>query len=92
MVGGMGQAAFVAFIVSLCSANFSATQYAILSAIAILPRNLTGYIASFLVPVVGWANFFTLTCMSALPGLILLVILRKPLNVVSAREAANAAA
>jgi PAT family beta-lactamase induction signal transducer AmpG len=92
MVGGMGQAAFVAFIVSLCSANFSATQYAILSAIAVLPRNVTGYIASFLVPVVGWANFFTLTCLSALPGLILLVILRKPLNVVSAREAANAAA
>src|SRR6202042_3571061 len=68
MIGGMGQAAFVAFIVSLCSVNFSATQYAILSAIAVLPRNVTGYIASFLVPVVGWANFFTLTCLSAAPG------------------------
>jgi PAT family beta-lactamase induction signal transducer AmpG len=92
MVGGMGQAAFVAFMVSLCSANFSATQYAILSALAVLPRNVTGFIAGFLVPVVGWANFFTITCLSAAPGLILLVILRKPLNVVSAREAANAAA
>jgi PAT family beta-lactamase induction signal transducer AmpG len=92
MVGGMGQAAFVAFMVSLCSANFSATQYAILSALAVLPRNVTGFVAGFLVPVVGWAHFFTITCLSALPGLILLVILRKPLNVVSAREAANAAA
>jgi PAT family beta-lactamase induction signal transducer AmpG len=92
MVGGMGQAAFVAFIVSLCSVNFSATQYAILSAIAVLPRNVTGYIASFLVPAVGWANFFTITCLSALPGLILLVILRKPVKVVAEREAANAAA
>jgi MFS transporter, PAT family, beta-lactamase induction signal transducer AmpG len=92
MVGGMGQAAFVAFIVSLCSVNFSATQYAILSAIAVLPRNVTGYIASFLVPVVGWGNFFTITCLSALPGLILLVILRKPVKIVAEREAANAAA
>ena len=53
---------------------------------------VAGFIAGFLVPVVGWAHFFTITCLSAAPGLILLVILRKPLNVVSAREAASAAA
>jgi PAT family beta-lactamase induction signal transducer AmpG len=87
MVGGMGQAAFVAFLVSLCSANFSATQYALLSALAILPRNVTGAIAGYLVPVVGWANFFTITCLAAMPGLIVLVILRKPLNHLAAREA-----
>ncbi len=45
MIGGMGQAAFVAFLVSLCSADFSATQYALLSALAVLPRNVTGAIA-----------------------------------------------
>ncbi len=33
-IGGMGQAAFVAFLVSLCSPNYSATQYALLSAMA----------------------------------------------------------
>jgi PAT family beta-lactamase induction signal transducer AmpG len=88
MIGGMGQAAFVAFLMSLCSANFSATQYALLSALAVLPRNVTGVIAGFLVPVVGWANFFTITCMAAMPGLITLVILRKPLNLLAAREAA----
>jgi PAT family beta-lactamase induction signal transducer AmpG len=92
MVGGMGQAAFVAFLVSLCSANFSATQYAILSAIAVLPRNVTGAIAGYLVPVVGWANFFTITCLSAVPGLMVLVLLRKPLIELSDREAAKAAA
>jgi hypothetical protein len=37
--------------------------------------------------VVGGAHFFTITCLSALPGLILLVILRKQVKVVSAREA-----
>jgi PAT family beta-lactamase induction signal transducer AmpG len=92
MIGGMGQAAFVAFLVSLCSANFSATQYAILSALAVLPRNVTGAIAGYLVPVVGWAHFFVITCLSALPGLIVLVILRRPLLELSDREAAKAAA
>src|SRR5208282_767013 len=40
MIGGMGQAAFVAFLVSLCSSSFNATQYALLSALAVLPRNV----------------------------------------------------
>ena len=92
MIGGMGQAAFVAFLVSLCSANFSATQYAILSALAVLPRNVTGAIAGYLVPVVGWAHFFVITCLSALPGLIVLVMLRRPLQALSDREAAKASA
>jgi PAT family beta-lactamase induction signal transducer AmpG len=90
MIGGMGQAAFVAFLVSLCSADFSATQYALLSALAVLPRNVTGAIAGALVPVVGWPNFFIITCLSAVPGLILLVALRAPLNELSARDTANA--
>src|SRR5271168_816124 len=87
MIGGMGQAAFVAFLVSMCSADFSATQYALLSALATLPRNVTGWIAGHLVPVIGWANFFVVTCLVAVPGLILLVALRRPLNELGAREA-----
>ncbi len=51
-----------------------------LSALATLPRNVTGAIAGHLVPVVGWANFFVVTCLTAVPGLILLVILRRPLQ------------
>jgi MFS transporter, PAT family, beta-lactamase induction signal transducer AmpG len=88
-VGGMGQAAFVAFLISLCSADFSATQYALLSALATLPRNVTGWIAGHLVPVIGWAHFFVVTCLVAVPGLILLVILRRPVQELGAREAAH---
>jgi MFS transporter, PAT family, beta-lactamase induction signal transducer AmpG len=89
MIGGMGQAAFVAFLVSLCSADFSATQYALLSALATLPRNVTGWIAGHLVPAIGWADFFVVTCLSATPGLILLVLLRAPMNELAAHEAAK---
>src|ERR1700761_3890794 len=42
-IGGMGQAAFVGFLVSQCNRNFSATQYAILSAVAVVPRTVTGW-------------------------------------------------
>jgi PAT family beta-lactamase induction signal transducer AmpG len=91
-IGGMGLAAFVAFLVSLCNANFSATQYALLSALASIPSKVMGYVASIVVSHIGWANFFVVTCLTATPGIIVLVILRKSLNELEAREAASAAA
>ena len=87
-IGGMGLAAFVAFLVSLCSANFSATQYALLSALASVPSRVMGYIAGIVVSKIGWADFFVVTFLTAMPGLILLVTLRTPLNALAARDAA----
>jgi MFS transporter, PAT family, beta-lactamase induction signal transducer AmpG len=86
-VGGMGQAAFVGFVMSLCDPNFSATQYALLSAMASIPRVTTGAIAGTLVSHIGWPKFFVVTCLTAVPGLILLIILRRPLNELAARDA-----
>lgn len=88
-IGGMGQAAFVAFLVSQCSPNYSATQYALLSAMAALPRITMGAIAGQVVAAIGWADFFIVTCLSATPGLILLVIFRRRINELAAREAAK---
>ena len=89
-VGGMGQAAFVGFLMSLCNPSFSAFQYALLSAIATLPRVTTGAIAGTLVSVIGWPKFFVVTCLTAVPGLVLLVILRRPLQELAARDSAEA--
>jgi len=86
MAGGMGQAAFVAFLMSLCSASFSATQYALLSAMASLPRIVTGAIAGIVEPAVGWPKFFIITCLTAVPGLIVLSVLKRPLETVAERE------
>ena len=88
-VGGMGLAAFVAYLVSLCSKDFSATQYALLSALASLPRITMGSVAGFIVARIGWANFFVITFLTAMPGLALLLLLRRPINELEAREAAN---
>jgi PAT family beta-lactamase induction signal transducer AmpG len=88
-IGGMGQAAFVAFLVSQCSPNYSATQYALLSALASVPRVVMGTIAGQVVAVVGWANFFVVTFLSAIPGLILLALFRGRINELAAREPAK---
>lgn len=66
---GMGTAAFVAFAMALCNHSFSATQYALLSALAALGRILFGPVTGGIVETVGWANFFVLTFVAALPGL-----------------------
>jgi PAT family beta-lactamase induction signal transducer AmpG len=88
----MGQAAYVAFLVSLCSTNFSAAQYALLSAMSAVPRVLMGAVAGQVVNALGWANFFVVTFVTAMPGLALLLFLRRPINELEAREAASATA
>lgn len=69
LASGMGTAAFVAFAMALCNHSFSATQYALLSAIASLGRILFGPVTGGLVEAMGWASFFVLTFVAALPGL-----------------------
>jgi PAT family beta-lactamase induction signal transducer AmpG len=75
--GGMGTAAFVALLMSLCDRRFSATQYALLSALAAIGRVYVGPAAGFMVATVGWAPFFLLTFVIALPGLFVLWWLRE---------------
>jgi MFS transporter, PAT family, beta-lactamase induction signal transducer AmpG len=89
-IGGMGQAAFVAFLVSQCSASFSATQYALLSAFATLPSKILSSFAGYVVASVGWAHFFVITFLTAVPGLAVLLFLRRPLSELEAREVASA--
>ena len=78
--GGMGAAAFVAFLMSLCYVRFSAFQYALLSALASVARNFLGPPAAYVVDAVGWSSFFTLTFFTAIPGLVVLVLLRRQVD------------
>lgn len=74
--GGLGDAAFVAFLMSLCNKRFSATQYALLSSLAALGRTFIAPTSGYVVESMGWANFFLLTALTALPGLWLVHRLR----------------
>ena len=73
LCGGMGTAAFVALLMGLCNHQFSATQFALLSALAAVGRTyLAGPLTPPLVESFGWPVFFALTVLIALPGLWLL--------------------
>jgi len=74
--GGMGTAAFVSLLMAMCNHRYTATQYALLSSLAALGRIFIGPTSGFLVEAVGWANFFFITALTALPGLGLLWRLR----------------
>ncbi len=69
VTGGMGTAAFVAFVMSLCNHRYTATQFALLSSVEALGRVFSGKPSAELVALVGWGNFFLLTFLIALPGL-----------------------
>ncbi len=76
LCGGMGTAAYVALLMALCDRRFSATQYALLSALSAVGRVYVGPAAGYLVKALDWAPFFFLTFLIALPGLALLVTMR----------------
>jgi PAT family beta-lactamase induction signal transducer AmpG len=75
--GGMGTAAFVAFLMSLCNQRFTATQYALLSAFASVGRVWVGPLAGVLAETIGWPAFFVISTMLAAPALIMLLWLRE---------------
>ncbi|MFM8900818.1 MAG: AmpG family muropeptide MFS transporter [Burkholderiales bacterium] len=75
--GGMGTAAFVAFLMSLCNQRFTATQFALLSAFASVGRVWVGPLAGVLAESIGWPTFFILSTIAALPALLMLWWLRR---------------
>lgn len=80
LAGGMGTAAFVALLMALCDHRYTATQFALLSALASIGRVLVGPIAGYWVTELGWAMFFFSSLIAAFPGLCLLWLLRATLT------------
>jgi probable HAF family extracellular repeat protein len=74
--GGMGTAAFLAFLMSLCNQRFTATQFALLSAFASVGRVWVGPLAGVLAESIGWPTFFLISTVVAAPGLMMLWWLR----------------
>ena len=70
--GGMGTASFISLLMALCNQRYSATQYALLSSLSALGRTFLAPTSGYLVESVGWAAFFIITAVSAVPGLWLL--------------------
>lgn len=80
LCGGMGTAAFVGLLTSLCSKEFSATQYALLSSLAAMGRVYLAAPAGYVVAGYGWSDFFIFSTAAAIPGLIALYLLRSSIK------------
>jgi len=70
--GGMGTAAFVAFMGSLTNKRFTATQYALLSSLMGVPRVLASAPTGLMAQSMGWPAFFVFCTLIAIPGLLIL--------------------
>lgn len=70
--GGMGTAAYAAFMASITDRRFTATQYALLSSLMGVPRVLAAAPTGKLAEILGWEGFFVFCTLIAVPGLLLL--------------------
>ncbi len=68
ITGGMGTAAFVALVMSLCDHRYTATQFALLSSLEAFGRVFSGRPSAEAVSLLGWGWFFFLSFLLALPG------------------------
>lgn len=79
VAGGMASSAFVAYLSRLCSPAYTATQYALLSALATLARTTLSSGGGEFAQWYGWTPFFLLSVGLGLPGLALLAwLMRRP--------------
>jgi MFS transporter, PAT family, beta-lactamase induction signal transducer AmpG len=76
VAGAMGNIALVALIMALCDVRYSAFQYALLSAIALLPRYTLGFPAGWIADHGGWYLYYVTSFAIALPGLAMVWLTR----------------
>lgn len=72
---GMANASFLAFLSGLCSVEYTATQYALLSSLAPLAWRTLAGTSGLLAGALGWTGYFALAMAACLPSLALLVVL-----------------
>ena len=81
LAAGMGYTAYLAFIANMTSKKFTATQFALMTALMSLPRTLFSSYSGFLVEMLDWELYFIFCSLIAFPALIILVKLRRRINI-----------
>jgi len=79
ITSGMGTAAFVALLMALCNSRFSATHYALLSALASLGRVYVSPLSGVLSETFGWPTYFLCAIAIGIPGVLAVWLMRKQL-------------
>lgn len=78
--GGMGTAVLMVYMMSICNQKYTATQFALLSALATLGRIYVSPISGYYVDAYGWESFFIFSFVASLPCLIIISLLKNKIN------------
>ncbi len=70
---GLGTAAFIGFIARETEPALAATQFALFTALAAVPRTFLNAASGYLAETLGWSGFFVLCTLIAIPGMLLLI-------------------
>ena len=81
LAAGMGYTAYLAFIANMTNKEFTATQFALMTAIMSLPRTIFSGSSGFLVELFDWELYFVFCSLIAIPALIILSRLRESLKI-----------
>lgn len=73
---GLGTGVFVALLMAMCDKRFTATQFALFSALDAVGRTALGPLAGWVAQALGWPVYFSIALACAVPGLLLLLSLR----------------
>jgi PAT family beta-lactamase induction signal transducer AmpG len=76
-VQGVATASFLAYLSGLCAAAFTATQYALLTSLAVVGSHTLGGLSGYLVAAVGFQPFYELAMLCALPAMALMLLILK---------------
>jgi PAT family beta-lactamase induction signal transducer AmpG len=83
---GLGSIALVAMIMTLCNVRFTATHFAVLSAIAFIPRTIVGPISAPMVDALGWTWFFIVCTIVSMPTLLFVYLNKKVILKLKTKE------
>jgi MFS transporter, PAT family, beta-lactamase induction signal transducer AmpG len=86
VAAAMGSIALVALIMALCDVRYSAFQYALLSALALLPRYSLGYPAGWVADHGGWYSYYVTSFVLAFPGLTMVWLSRRKIDALDRAE------
>ncbi len=81
LAAGMGYTAYLAFIANMTNKRFTATQFALMTALMSLPRTLFSGMSGYLVEMLDWELYFIFCSVIAFPALIILIKLRRSLKI-----------
>ena len=70
---GLGTAAFIAFIARTTHPAYTATQFALFTSLAAVPRTVANAATGYVVEAIGWSPFFLVCAVLGIPGMLLLL-------------------